>query len=157
MLGYFFTLFPFVFHFRTNQTDHVAHRTPLTPHSIPYCHTQVIKATKGGSHGVLCLAPSIGAFKSAVGLCRRGGTIVMVGLPKGDLPLNIFDIVIRGITVRGSIVGTRQDLAEALDFAAQGKVNCHVDVHSFKELNEMFDTLRSGNVLGRIVLNVGKD
>ena len=117
----------------------------------------MIEATKGGSHGVLCLAPTLGAFKSAVGLCRRGGTIVMVGLPKGDLPLNIYDIVMRGITVRGSIVGTRKDLAEALDFAARGKVNCHVEVHPFKELNEVFETLRAGKVLGRIVLNVGGD
>lgn len=123
----------------------------------PEVAAHVTKATNGGSHGVLCLAPSIGAFKSAVGLCRRGGTIVMVGLPKGDMPLNIFDIVIRGITVRGSIVGTRKDLAEALDFAAQGKVNCHVDVHPFEELNQMFDDLRSGKVLGRIVLNVSGD
>ena len=71
----------------------------------PEVVSKVIAATEGGSHGVLCLAASLGAFKSAVGLARRGGTIVMVGLPKGDLPLNIFDLVIRGITVRGSIVG----------------------------------------------------
>jgi len=62
-------------------------------------------ATQGGSHAVVCLAPSVGAFKSAVGIARRGGTIVMVGLPKGELPLPIFDVVLRGITVRGSIVG----------------------------------------------------
>lgn len=43
---------------------------------------KLVAATKGGSHAVLCLAPSVGAFKSAVGICRRGGTIVMVGLPK---------------------------------------------------------------------------
>lgn len=66
---------------------------------------KLVAATKGGSHAVLCLAPSVGAFQSAVGICRRGGTIVMVGLPKGDLPLPIFDVVLRGITVRGSIVG----------------------------------------------------
>lgn len=67
--------------------------------------SKLVAATKGGSHAVLCLAPSVGAFKSAVGICRRGGTIVMVGLPKGELPLPIFDVVLRGITVRGSIVG----------------------------------------------------
>jgi hypothetical protein len=49
--------------------------------------------------------------------------VVLVGLPKGDMPLNILDIVMRGITVRGSIVGTREDLAQALDFAARGKAS----------------------------------
>ncbi len=115
---------------------------------------KVVAATGGGSHGVLCLAPSLGAFKSAVGLCRRGGTIVMVGLPKGDLPLNIFDVVLRGITVRGSIVGTRKDLKEALDFAARGKVHCHVETHAFQELNDVFDRLRAGQVMGRVVLEM---
>lgn len=67
--------------------------------------SKLVAATKGGSHAVLCLAPSVAAFKSAVAISRRGGTIVMVGLPKGDLPLPIFDVVLRGITVRGSIVG----------------------------------------------------
>lgn len=66
---------------------------------------KLVAATKGGSHAVLCLAPSVGAFKSAVGICRRGGTVVMVGLPHGELPLPIFDVVLRGITVRGSVVG----------------------------------------------------
>jgi D-arabinose 1-dehydrogenase-like Zn-dependent alcohol dehydrogenase len=42
-----------------------------------------------------------------------------------------------------------------LDFAARGKVNCHVEVHQFIDLNEVFDTLRAGKVLGRIVLDVG--
>lgn len=78
----------------------------------------------------------------------------MVGLPKGDLPLNIFDIVIRGITVRGSIVGTRKDLDGALDFAARGKVKCHTEMHGFGELNQVFDQLRSGKVMGRLVLSV---
>ena len=118
---------------------------------------KVIQLTGGGSHAVLCLAPSVGAFKSAVGICRRGGTIVMIGLPKGDLPLNIFDVVLRGITVRGSIVGTRKDLKEALDFAARGKVHCHVETHPFADLNDVFDNLRQGKVMGRVVLNIGKE
>lgn len=67
--------------------------------------SKLVAATEGGSHAVLCLAPSVAAFKSAVAISRRGGTIVMVGLPKGELPLPIFDVVLRGITVRGSIVG----------------------------------------------------
>jgi propanol-preferring alcohol dehydrogenase len=46
----------------------------------------------------------------------------LVGLPPGDFPLDIFGMVLNGITVRGSIVGTRLDLAESLAFAEQAKV-----------------------------------
>ncbi|HBF90656.1 MAG TPA: zinc-dependent alcohol dehydrogenase, partial [Hyphomonas atlantica] len=54
-------------------------------------------------------------------MVRRGGTVSLNGLPPGDFPLSIFNMVLNGITVRGSIVGTRLDLQESLDFAAAGR------------------------------------
>ena len=56
-----------------------------------------------------------------MGMVARGGTVSLNGLPPGTFPLSIFDTVLNGITVRGSIVGTRLDLQEALSFAAEGK------------------------------------
>ena len=97
-------------------------------------------------------AASLGAFHSAIQMSKRGGTVVLVGLPKGDMPLPVFDCVLRGITVRGSIVGTRLDLDEALDFAARGKVKCQIETHNFNDLNDVFDRLRSGKLVGRTVL-----
>ena len=84
-----------------------------------------LKKEIGGAHGVLVTAVSPKAFEQALGMVRRGGTVSLIGLPPGDFPLPIFDMVLNGITVRGSIVGTRLDLQEALDFAAQGKVKRH--------------------------------
>lgn len=82
---------------------------------------QELQRELGGTHGVLVTAPSPGAFAQAMGIVRRGGTVAINGLPAGDFPVNIFDTVLRGITLRGSIVGTRADLAEALDFAAAAR------------------------------------
>ena len=82
----------------------------------------VRKGTGGGAHGVLITAPSLAAFKQGVGMTRKRGTCVLVGLPPGDFPLPLFDVVANCITVRGSFVGTREDMAEALAFGAQGKV-----------------------------------
>ena len=59
-------------------------------------------------------------------MLRRGGTLVCNGLPTGDFPVSIFDTVLNGITIRGSIVGTRLDLQESLDMAAAGKVKATV-------------------------------
>jgi propanol-preferring alcohol dehydrogenase len=69
---------------------------------------EVLKATGGGAHGVLVTAPSPKAFSQALKLARRKSTVVLVGLPPGDFPTPIFDVVLKRITVRGSIVGTRQ-------------------------------------------------
>lgn len=72
-------------------------------------------------HGVLVTAVSRSAFAQALGMVRRGGTVSLNGLPPGDFPLPIFSTVLNGITVRGSIVGTRRDLQESLQFAAEGR------------------------------------
>ena len=72
----------------------------------------VKKATNGGAHGVLITAPSLGAFKQGVGMTRKRGTCVLVGLPPGDFPVPLFDVVANCITIRGSFVGNREDMAE---------------------------------------------
>lgn len=65
----------------------------------------------------------------------RGGTVSLTGLPPGAFPLSIFDTVLNGITVRGSIVRTRLDLQEALQFAAQGKVRSTVETAALEDIN----------------------
>ena len=79
----------------------------------------------GGMHGVLVSAVSKAAFDQAYGALRRRGTMVLVGLPPERMALPIFDTVLKRIIVRGSIVGTRQDLEEAIAFASEGKVTTH--------------------------------
>jgi propanol-preferring alcohol dehydrogenase len=69
-----------------------------------------VKKEVGGAQGVLVTAVSPKAFEQALGMVGRGGTVSLVGLPPGSFALPIFDTVLNGITVRGSIVGTRLDL-----------------------------------------------
>lgn len=115
---------------------------------------RVLKETGGGAHGVLVTAVSVPAFGQAIGMVRRKGTVSLVGLPPGDFPTPIFDVVLKRITIRGSIVGTRKDLAEALEFAAEGKVRAHIHRTSLEEVNEVFDALKLGKVDGRMVLDM---
>ena len=87
-------------------------------------------------------------------MVRRGGTVSLTGLPPGQFPLDIFGIVLNGITVRGSIVGTRLDLQESLDFAAQGKVEATVSIDKLENINDVFARLHEGRVEGRVVLDL---
>ena len=112
----------------------------------------VIQKQVGGVHGVLVTAVSRSAFAQALGMVRRGGTISLNGLPPGDFPLPIFSTVLNGITVRGSIVGTRRDLQESLDFAAEGKVRAHIHRDRLENINAVFAALKAGKVDGRVVL-----
>ena len=116
-----------------------------------------VKRAIGGAHGVLVTAVSTTAFAQGLGMVRRGGTMSLTGLPPGDFPLPIFDTVLNGITVRGSIVGTRLDLQEALDFAALGKVRATVETAPLERINDVFDRMRTGSIEGRVVLDINAE
>lgn len=127
----------------------------LTVNAATQDPAAAIQKEIGGAHGVLVTAVSRGAFAQALGMVRRGGTISLNGLPPGDFPLPIFSTVLNGITVRGSIVGTRRDLQESLDFAAEGKVRAHIHRDRLENINAIFAALKAGDVDGRIVLTAG--
>lgn len=109
-----------------------------------------------GAHGVLVTAVSREVFTLAVNMLRRHGTASFVGLPPGDFNLSIFDIVLNRKTIRGSIVGTRADLAESLAFAAEGKVSVRYALDTLENINHIFDKMRQGMIQGRIVMNINK-
>jgi propanol-preferring alcohol dehydrogenase len=113
-----------------------------------------VQAQCGGAQGVLVTAVSRKAFEQALGMAARGGTVTLTGLPPGDFPLSIFNTVLGGITVRGSIVGTRLDLIEALDFAATGKVRATVQTARLEEINTIFARMEQGTIEGRVVLDL---
>jgi alcohol dehydrogenase, propanol-preferring len=113
-----------------------------------------IKERTGGVHGALVTAVNAHAFPQAVGALRRGGTVSLVGLPPEQFPLDIFTTVLFGLTVRGSIVGTRKDMAEALDFFARGKITPTYTVRPLEEINEIFAEMKEGRIEGRVVMDV---
>jgi len=128
------------------------HGASLTVNALHEDPAEVIQRETGGAHGVLVTAVHPSAFGQAIGMARRGGTIVFNGLPPGDFPAPIFEIVLKGLTLRGSIVGTRQDLEEALDFYAQGKIHPTVSTRELSEVNAVFDEMKHAKIDGRVVL-----
>ena len=136
----------------------LAHATKLGADAVvnakhPDAVKAVIKVTAGGAHGVLITAPSLPAFKQDVAMTRKIGTCVLVGIPPGDFPTPLFDVVANCITIRGSFVGNRQDMAEALQFAAEGKVKADIELQPLSAINTVFDRLKRGDVPSRVVLD----
>ncbi len=128
------------------------HGAELVVNALVDDPAEVVQRETGGAHGVLVTAVHPSAFGQAIGMARRGGTIVFNGLPPGDFPAPIFEIVLKGLTVRGSIVGTRQDLEEALDFYARGQIHPTVSTRGLDEINTVFDEMRHGAIDGRVVI-----
>jgi len=115
---------------------------------------QAIEESVGGVHGAISVAVTKKAFEQAYKSVRRGGSLVVVGLPNAELPIPIFDTVLNGVTVKGSIVGTRKDMQEALDFAARGKVRAIIETQPLDQINEVLERLEKGQINGRVVLSM---
>ena len=117
----------------------------------------VLKKATGGMHGVLVTAVSPIAFEQGIGMLRRKGTIALNGLPKGSFDLPIFETVLNRYTVRGSIVGTRKDMQEAIAFAVEGKVKANIHTAKLEDINKIFDDMRKGDITGRVVLEIASE
>lgn len=113
-----------------------------------------VQKQTGGANGVLVTAVSKVAFAQGIGMLGRGGTMALNGLPPEKFELDIFDTVLSRKTIRGSIVGTRADLQEALEFAGDGKVHSHFTTEPMENINSIFDRMRHGKIDGRIVMSI---
>ena len=123
----------------------------------PGAAERIIQETGGGAHGVLVTAVSPSAFSFGSSLLRRKGTMSLVGLPPGDFSLSIFDVVLNRKTIRGSIVGTREDLAECLRFASEGKVSVTYETAPLEAVNDVFERMKAGQIDGRVVLELARE
>lgn len=87
-------------------------------------------------------------------MVRRKGTVSLNGLPPGEFQTPIFDVVMNRTTIRGSIVGIRKDLAEAVTFAVEGKVKAYIHKAKHEDINKVFSDLGAGRVDERIILTL---
>jgi propanol-preferring alcohol dehydrogenase len=109
----------------------------------------------GGADAAIALAAQPEPFAQAFGSLRRGGRLVFVALPKDNvLPLPIFETVLGGITVAGSIVGTRLDLAEVYELHRAGRTRVVRESRRLEEVNEAFAEVEKGAVPARLVFDL---
>jgi len=112
-----------------------------------------IKAV-GGAHVVVNLASTPEAIAQGFRALRRGGTLILVGLPAGTFTLPILGSVAKGIRILTSAVGTRQDLREVLALAAAGKIRTIAETARLDQVNDVFDRMKTGGIKGRVVLEM---
>ncbi|HSL65035.1 MAG TPA: zinc-binding dehydrogenase, partial [Gaiellaceae bacterium] len=109
----------------------------------------------GGADRAIVVAATPVAAAQALASLRRGGTLVLVALPQGVLELPIVPTVLKGITVTGSIVGTRAELREVLDLHAAGRTRVITEERPLDAVNEAMADVEAGRVPGRVVLRTG--
>ena len=127
-----------------------------TTHSIP---DTVRDITGIGAHGVVCAAGSPAAYATAADLLRINGTLACVGIPPGaphmDTP--IATIVIKGLRIIGSLVGSLSDTLEVVELTRVGLVKPTIQVRPFRDLPNVYEELERDAISGRIVLKIAED
>jgi propanol-preferring alcohol dehydrogenase len=109
----------------------------------------------GGADAAISVAVAPKAFQQAYGSLRRGGKLVFVALPAdNDVTLPIFETVLNGITIIGSIVGTRADLAEVFRLHARGLTRVVRETRRLEQVNECFEQVEKGQVQARLVFDL---
>lgn len=119
---------------------------------------KILEATEGqGADAVVHVAVSEKAVETSLEYIRATGTIVLVGLPS-DAVLHspIFTHVLRTITIRGSLVGNREDTVEALDFVKRGLVKTPYKIVGMTEIESVYDKMEKGEIAGRYVLDTSR-
>jgi propanol-preferring alcohol dehydrogenase len=109
----------------------------------------------GGADRAIVVAATPAAAQAAFASLKRGGTMVLVALPrKGVFELPIVPTVLKGITVVGSIVGTRDDLRRVLELHASGETRVVTETRPLEDVNEAMADVEAGRVPGRVVFDL---
>lgn len=126
----------------------------VNPKKVADVGAYIKEHTGGGVHGAVVTSVTKVGFNQAVESVRPLGRVVALGLPSDTMDLSIPKTVLDGVQVLGSLVGTREDLAEAFRFSAEGKVVPMVEKRPFEDINDMIDEMRAGKIKGRMVIDM---
>jgi propanol-preferring alcohol dehydrogenase len=105
-----------------------------------------------GVDAAIVFTAATAAVPAAFRALKRGGTLVLVGLAAANYELPLVDTVLKGITIRGSYLGSRDDMAQIFALAGQGVLCPHVHTHALAETPELLQRLKRGEVPGRAVI-----
>jgi propanol-preferring alcohol dehydrogenase len=116
-----------------------------------------IQSRIGGAHGAIVTAVATKAFEQAILMLRPAGTVAYIGLPGGksdEIRTSIAAITNWELSIRGSNVGTRYDLREAMSFATNGQVRATIRTAPLSAINAVLDEMKRGGIVGRVVLDL---
>lgn len=120
---------------------------------------EIRKLTGGGANAVIVAAGHSAAFAQAASMLRIGGTMCCIGIPPGGgrIETPVSEIVIKGLKIKGNLVGNLKECLEAVELVRSGIVKPKIYVRPFKDLPAVYEELEKGDIAGRVVLKVGDD
>ncbi len=108
----------------------------------------------GGADACLNFAPVESTWQQMLKACGPRGRIVLIALPTAKLGFHASAVIERGLTIRGSADGNRQELRQVMKLASEGHIRSQVTAVPFAEINTALQQLQDGKVTGRLVLDL---
>lgn len=90
----------------------------------------------------------------AIEYVRPHGTVVLTSMPTGNLIVDSSSLVLRCVTLKGSYIGNRQDMDEAMDFFARGLIKGETEIYPLNELNNVYECMRNQEIKKHVVLDL---
>jgi propanol-preferring alcohol dehydrogenase len=120
---------------------------------------EVKRLSSGGVDAVVVTAGHSSAFAQAASMLKIGGTMCCIGIPPGGgkIETPVSEIVIKGLKIKGNLVGNLKECLEAVELVRSGLVKPKIYVRPFKDLAAVYEELEKGDIAGRVVLKVGED
>jgi (R,R)-butanediol dehydrogenase / meso-butanediol dehydrogenase / diacetyl reductase len=78
------------------------------------------------------------AFTSCINYVRKGGQVMIVGIPDGDVPINPLQIIVKEIELKG-VLAYHDEFEQVLEFMKRKEIDTDVlvsDIISMNEINE---------------------
>jgi propanol-preferring alcohol dehydrogenase len=117
-------------------------------------HREIKKITIGGAHVVMVTSGSRAAYETALRSIRKAGTLAIVGMAPEPVPLSTVAMVSGEFRIVASAVGTREELRELLQIAAEGQIKCRIEMRPFTEVDAVLKEMKEGKLVGRVVLKI---
>jgi alcohol dehydrogenase, propanol-preferring len=108
----------------------------------------------GGAHVALVTSASAAAYETALRVLRKGGTLAVVGMPNEPFKVSAVALVSGETRIVASAVGTREDLRELFEMVTKFPIHCHIETRALEALPEVFEEMKQGKILGRVVLTL---
>ncbi|KAF3385583.1 Alcohol dehydrogenase 2 [Penicillium rolfsii] len=117
---------------------------------------RVLELTEEGAHATIVVPGTKEAFQMAPTLVRNMGHIICVGLPRNDieLPISATLCAARGLTIKGSSVGSEEQMTELLQLAQEGIITPAIGVFEFSEAPDLIERITKDAILGRAVVRI---
>ena len=121
----------------------------------PNCESRLKRIAGGFIYGAIDFVGSADTAKLTLGILRKGGKLILVGLYGGEIPLSLVSTIQRALTIQGSHLGTVAELKAVVALACQGKLRpIPIQRRPLSEASRTLDELKAGAVVGRVVVEI---